>query len=98
MLTVGETLTLDLTLRLGEIHEILTVSGAGPRVDTQDAQLSSLVDDRRVLDLPLNGRNVYVLATLPPGVIAPLESIANADGPNSSAFFAAGSRLGISPE
>ncbi|MCH7803195.1 MAG: carboxypeptidase regulatory-like domain-containing protein [Acidobacteria bacterium] len=91
VLTIGEIRTVDLPLSLGAISEIVVVRDRRTLLDTEDSQLSSLVDHRRLRDLPLNGRNVYSLATLQPGVIPAMSSIANAEG--SSAFFAAGSRF-----
>lgn len=93
IVTVGEVLTVNLVLRIGEISDTVLVEDSASPIDMEDSQLSSLVDDRRIQELPLNGRNIFALSTLQPGVIAPLESIANAEGPNSAAFFAAGSRF-----
>src|SRR5690606_4706005 len=93
VVSVGEVLTVNLVLQIGEISDTVVVEGSALALDLEDSQLSSLVDDRRIQELPLNGRNVFALSTLQPGVIAPLESIANAEGPNSAAFFAAGSRF-----
>ena len=46
--------------------QTVEVTAAAPLVDTRSPALSSLVDDRRVQDLPINGRNVIKLAvTLP---------------------------------
>ena len=91
VLTVGEIRTVDLRLSLGAISEIVVASDRRNLLDTEDSQLSSLVDHRRIRDLPLNGRNVYSLATLQPGVIPAMSSVAGAEG--QSAFFAAGSRF-----
>ena len=94
VLSIGEIRTVDLALSLGAISEIVVVSNRRTPLDTEDSQLSSLVDDRRVRDLPLNGRkgrNVYSLATLQPGVVPAMGSIASAE--TASAFFAAGSRF-----
>ena len=91
VLTIGEIRTVDLRLSLGAISEIVVVSDRRNLLETEDSQLSSLVDHRRIRDLPLNGRNVYSLATLQPGVIPAMSSITGAEGP--SAFFAAGSRF-----
>jgi hypothetical protein len=90
-LTIGEVRTVDLLLPLGAISEIVVVSDQRALLDTEDSQLSSLVDHQRVRDLPLNGRNVYSLATLQPGVISAMSSVAGAE--RSSAFFAAGTRF-----
>ena len=92
-LTVGAVLSLDFTLEVGEINEIVTVRGQEIVVDTEDSQISSLVDHRRVLDLPLNGRNIYVLATLQPGVVPAMMSVIQSGGPNSESFVSAGTRF-----
>jgi len=91
VLTIGEIRTVDLRLSLGAISEIVVVSDRRTLLDTEDSQLSSLVDHRRIRDLPLNGRNVYSLATLQPGVVPAMSSIASSETP--SAFFAAGTRF-----
>jgi len=91
VLTIGEIRTVDLQLSLGAISEIVVVSDRRTLLDTEDSQLSSLVDHRRIRDLPLNGRNVYSLATLQPGVVPAMSSIASSETP--SAFFAAGTRF-----
>ena len=80
-----------MSLSLGAISEIVVVSDRRTLLDTEDSQLSALVDYRRLRDLPLNGRNVYSLATLQPGVIPAMSSIASSETP--SAFFASGSRF-----
>ena len=76
----------------GQISDSITVTDLASEIDTQDSQLSSLVDSRRIESMPLNGRNVFVLATLQPGVVPAMSSIANAGGPNSEAFMSAGTR------
>jgi len=66
-LTVDQRAVLNITLEVGELAETVNVSGQVTRVDTESATLQQLVDSRRVVDLPLNGRNVYQLAALVPG-------------------------------
>ena len=83
VLTIGEIRTVDLSLSLGSISEILVVSEQRALLDTEDSQLSSLVDHRRIRDLPLNGRNVYSLATLQPGVVPAMSSISQAGDPSA---------------
>jgi hypothetical protein len=68
-LTVNQNVRLDFQLRLGSVSEQVTVTGEAPLVDTRSATVSGLVDDRRVVDLPLNGRNVIALAATVPGVL-----------------------------
>jgi hypothetical protein len=69
VVTVNQNVRLDLPLRLGSTTQEVTVTGAPPLVDTRSATISGLVDDRRIVDLPLNGRNVIGLAVTVPGVL-----------------------------
>jgi hypothetical protein len=67
-LTVNQNVRLDLELRLGQVRQAVTVSSAPPLVNTTSSMVSGLVEDRRIVDLPLNGRNVIGLAGILPGV------------------------------
>ncbi len=55
-------------MNLGQISETVVVSGTAALVETRSATMSGLVDDRRVQELPLNGRNVVELASTLPGI------------------------------
>jgi hypothetical protein len=68
VLTVNQNLRVDLALQLGQVSQEVSVSGHAALVDTQSGTLSALVDDRRVVDLPLSGRNVIGLSATLPGV------------------------------
>jgi len=68
-LTVGQNLRVDSTLQLGAVETQVTVGAEAPLVDTTSATLTGLIDDQRVQDLPLNGRNVVSLARTLPGVL-----------------------------
>ncbi|HEV2382418.1 MAG TPA: TonB-dependent receptor [Terriglobia bacterium] len=69
-LTVNQNLRVDVDLQLGAVTSTVTVTSAAPLVDTTSGTVSSLVDDRRIVDLPLDGRNVMSLAELVPGVLS----------------------------
>jgi hypothetical protein len=68
-LTVHENIRVDAALTLGSLETQVNVEGGAPLVETVSPTLSGLVDDRRVVDLPLNGRNVIALARILPGVL-----------------------------
>jgi hypothetical protein len=68
-LTVNQNLRTDATLQVGAVETQVTVEATAPLVDTTSPTLSGLIDDRRVVDLPLNGRNVIGLARILPGVL-----------------------------
>ena len=67
-LTVGQELRVDAALTVGSVQTKVDVSAAPPLVDTTSSTLSGLIDDRRVVDLPLKGRNIIGLAAILPGV------------------------------
>lgn len=63
-----QSLRVDFSLPIGDVTETVAVTAEAPQVDTRSTTLGMVVDDRRVRDLPLNGRNTLNLATLVPGV------------------------------
>ncbi|MDH3492605.1 MAG: TonB-dependent receptor [Acidobacteriota bacterium] len=67
---VGKSATLKITMRVGSVQEevLVNASEAQELVNTTDAELSTVVDERRVQELPLNGRNASHLAFLQAGV------------------------------
>ncbi|HKS73825.1 MAG TPA: carboxypeptidase regulatory-like domain-containing protein [Terriglobales bacterium] len=67
-LTVNQNVRVDLEMPLGQVRQEVTVSSAPPLVNTTSSTVSGLVEDRRIVDLPLNGRNVIGLASILPGV------------------------------
>lgn len=88
VLTVSQNLRVDTTLQLGEVTQAVNVKAEAPLVDTSSGTVSGLVDDRRVVDLPLNGRNVIALASILPGVLnvsAPQQIPDTIDGPTMDA-------------
>jgi len=67
-LTVGREAVVNLGLRVGAVAERVEVTGEAPLVETRSASMSYLVDEKKIRDLPLNGRNYTQLAMLQPGV------------------------------
>src|SRR6266568_2991697 len=70
VLSVRQNLRVDADLQIGAVTKSVTVTSEAPLVDTTSGTVSSLVDDRRIVDLPLNGRNVMSLAQLVPGALS----------------------------
>ena len=65
---IGAAAELEFHLTLAGAHENVTVSGAPALVETQPTPVSTLLDERAVADLPLNGRRFSDLMLLSPGV------------------------------
>lgn len=68
-LVVGQNATLDFSLSLGEVSQQLTVNADAPPVSVATNDISGLVGEQQVRNLPLNGRSFDELLTLNPGVV-----------------------------
>jgi hypothetical protein len=66
-LQVNQRAQVDLSLAVGR-GETVVIEGTAPLLETQSSVLGSVIQERQVQDLPLNGRNFVQLATLAPGV------------------------------
>ena len=78
---------MDVALKVGSLQSEIAVTSTATLVNTTNQTLSGLVDDRRVQDLPLSGRNVVALARILPGitnVTAPQEVANTRGGPDMS--------------
>jgi len=65
---VSQTRAVDLTMRVGAVAEQVEVQASATPLDTGSATLGQVIDTKKVVDLPLNGRNPFDLAGLVPGV------------------------------
>jgi hypothetical protein len=83
-LQVQQTVRLDFSLEVGSVTE--TVETTAPLLNTEDATIGTVIENRRILDLPLNGRNFLQMVALTPNVSA---SFAN---PGASAPRQGGNR------
>jgi hypothetical protein len=70
---ISDRVVVDLNLEVGQVTETVTISDAAQLVETESGKVSSLVSEKQVTELPLNGRNYAALVTLVPGLSAPNE-------------------------
>ena len=61
---VDQTVRVAFVLQVGTISEQIEVSGAAPLIDTSTSSLGQVIGNKKILDLPLNGRNVFALGLL----------------------------------
>jgi Carboxypeptidase regulatory-like domain/TonB-dependent Receptor Plug Domain len=73
-LQIGQTLDLDFKLSVGATTQTVTVTTAAPLVQTQSAAVGTVVDNQKIIEIPLNGRQFYSLSYLVPGVNPPVEN------------------------
>ncbi len=69
-LQVGQNAQVNFAMEVGQLAESVMVTGEAPLVDTGSATLGAVIENRRVTDLPINGRNALALTLLNPGVIS----------------------------
>lgn len=85
-LQVDQRAQVDLQLDLGDLSQAIEVTAAATLVDTGTATVGKVIENRRVQELPLNGRNALSLVLLTPGVKSQA-------GPTNSGFGDRGIQL-----
>ncbi len=68
-LTVGSERVVNFSLPIGQAQETINVESEIAQVDTTSAAIATLVEQKQISDLPLNGRNYTQLIALAPGVL-----------------------------
>jgi hypothetical protein len=75
-LSVDDRLRIDLSLAIGEVAEKLIVTEAAPLVQSESSSVGNLIDNQKVVELPLNGRQFESLSQLVPGSVSAAPSSA----------------------
>jgi len=89
-LTVGRSAVVNFALKVGQVSDKVTITEEAPLVESTTAAMSSLIDERTIRDLPMNGRSWDNLALLQPGVVTV------GAGQGSPAFdFGTGTRFNV---
>jgi len=65
---LNQVLSLNMVMQVGATQEIVDVTAEAPLVDTSSTQLGTVVNDRAIVQLPLNERDTYQFLSLQPGV------------------------------
>ena len=89
-LAVGDEINLKLKMNVGAVTSSVEVTGELPVVDTSTSAVSGVVEEKRIVDLPLNGRDFSQLALVQPGVVAVRNT-----GTFSDASKGAGTRISM---
>ena len=74
VLQVGDQAQVDVRMELGTVAESVEVTGAAPLVNTSDATIGKVIENARMISLPLNGRSALALVGLTPSVRSHAES------------------------
>lgn len=73
---------IDATLPVGQASETVEVTAETPLLQAETSSLGQVIEERKANELPLNGRNVFNLITVSPGVVAQGGSGGTAVGQN----------------
>ncbi len=77
---------IDVAMQLGDVTQTVEVTAQTPLLQTENASLGQVVESRKVLEMPLNGRNVFGLVALVPGVVPGGQSGTTPTGANPFAW------------
>jgi hypothetical protein len=97
-LVVGQHADVNLTLQVGQVQEAVVVREEGPVVSVSTQDISGLVGERQVKDLPLNGRSYDQLLTLNPGIVNYTSQRAGGIGTSNSVVGSMFSSSGHRPQ
>lgn len=86
VLQIAETADVDLTLEVGSVAESINVTADAPLLETTNAAQGQVIDNRKIVDIPLNGRDYKQLALLSAGALQPI-------GGRFGGFSASGQRV-----
>ena len=69
ILEINTPLAVDMTLEPGQVSEVVTVQAGAEQIQTTNATIGNVVEQKAIEQLPLNGRNPLTLIVLEPGVV-----------------------------
>ena len=78
VLETGQDFRVDINLKIGAVSEVIEVEASAPLINTDNSSIGGVVEQRKIVELPLNGRNYLQLATLQPNVMPATQGSANA--------------------
>ena len=83
-LDVGQSYRIDIELSVGEVAEVVEVASTAPILKTETAEFGQVIDNKKIISIPLNQRDVFgVLGGLTPGV----QPLRNVGGVTSGVAF-----------
>jgi len=83
---VQSAVRIDVQMQVGDLSQTVEITAQTPLLQTENAALGQVVEARKVLEMPLNGRNVFGLVALVPGVVPGGQSGTTPTGTNPFAW------------
>lgn len=78
VLETGQDVRVDISLKIGAVTESIEVEATAPLINADNSNIGGVVEQRKIVELPLNGRNYLQLAALQPNVLPAVQGSANA--------------------
>ncbi len=79
VLQIGDVAQVNFTLEIGVVTEIVEVQAGAQMLQTSNTSVGTVIDNERIVELPINGRNYLNLVKLSPNVSAEMQSGGQAD-------------------
>ncbi|MDE0106994.1 MAG: carboxypeptidase-like regulatory domain-containing protein, partial [Bryobacterales bacterium] len=77
VLAVEQTAQIQVVLEVGAVTEVVEVSAEAPLLESTTSSMGQVIDNQKIINLPLNSRNPYRLALLVPGVSGRISDVFN---------------------
>ncbi len=68
-LRTAETVTINVQLALGAVEEVVTVKAETSKIESNESTIAQTIENKRISELPLNGRQVYMIMQLTAGTL-----------------------------
>jgi hypothetical protein len=91
-LNVGDNKSVVIRMKVGSKNETVTVDGSGLTINTTDASVGTVIDQKFVANMPLNGRSFQDLISMTPGVVTQTPQNTNGTAGESGDFSVNGQR------
>ncbi|MDQ6700918.1 MAG: TonB-dependent receptor [Acidobacteriota bacterium] len=89
-LSTQQKASVDIPMEVGALSDSVSVTGEAQLVESTTSTLGAVIENKRILDLPLNGRNIFNLAALVPGVFMVRQTSGIADTFTANRFIVNG--------
>ena len=87
VLSIGDVREVDAVLEVGEVSDSVNVEAAAPLLQTSDSTVGTVINNKQIEDLPLNGRDYLQLAALSSGTIASSQGVSVGGQAGTQAAF-----------
>ncbi len=87
VLSIGDVREVDAALQVGEVSDSVNVEASAPLLQTSDSTVGTVINNKQIEDLPLNGRDYLQLAALSSGTIASSQGVSVGGQAGTQAAF-----------